>query len=135
MTNSSGDNGGIIVFCELLIRRVDLTLLPDSIAVDGSCGIVRNDHPWNTADVLQHVDVGLDPAGLFHVREGLCIGVGTVTHGCNEHIHLGALTRITINDRGSITSPVDFDLLAGLPGDVHRCVAFLLILLDVIAEL
>ena len=135
MANSGRDYGSIIMFRELLIRRVDLTLLSDSVAIDGGCGIVRDDHSRDTADVFQHVDVGLDPAGLLHVREGFGIGVGAVTHGCNEHIHLGNLACITIYDRGSITSPVDLDLLTGLPGDMHRCMAFLLILLDVIAEL
>ena len=34
-----------------------------------------------------------------------------------------------------ITGPVDLNLLTGFAADVHRCTAFLLILLDVIAEL
>lgn len=86
------------------------------VAIDGGCGIVRDDHPRNTANVLQHVDVGLDPACLLHVREGFGIGVGAVTHGSNEHIHFGDLACIKINDSGSITGPVDFDLLPGFPG-------------------
>ena len=135
MTNSGRDYGSVVMFRKLLIRRVDLTLLSDSVAIDGGCGIVRDDHPRNTANVLQHVDVGLDPACLLHVREGFGIGVGAVTHGSNEHIHFGDLACITINDSGSITGPVDFDLLPGFPGNVHRSVAFLLILLDVKAEL
>ena len=66
MANSGRDYGSIIMFRELLIRRVDLTLLSDPIAVDGGCGIVRDDHSRDAADVLQHADVGLDPAGLLH---------------------------------------------------------------------
>ena len=45
------------------------------------------------------------------------------------------LTSVRICDKGRVSCPVNFYLFSRFPADMHGCIPFLLILLDVIAEL
>ena len=60
------------------------------------------------------------------------LGVGQNSY---ENAGICDLAGIRINDVGRIYRPVNFDLFAGFPLDMHSCSALFLILLDVIAEL
>ena len=58
-----------------------------------------------------------------------------VGHNTNKDPCFGNFTGIRINNLCRITSPVNLDLLACFPRNVHGSTAFLLVLLNVITEL
>ena len=76
-----------------------------------------------------------DPGTLFLVNKSFNVRILAVRHNAYKEKSRDDLAGIWIRDLSGISSPVDLDLFTGLPVDVHSCPAFLLILLDVIAEL
>ena len=76
-----------------------------------------------------------DPGALLLIDKGFDIRIHAVGHHAYEQPCGDHFTGIRIRDVGRVTGPVDLDLFAGFSGDMHRCMSFLLILLDVIAEL
>ena len=81
------------------------------------------------------MDVCRDPGILLFIGKSFHIRVLAVAHDPNEQECLCHLTGIRIYDIGRVSCPVYLDLLSGFSGDMHRCTAPLLVLLDVIAEL
>ena len=72
---------------------------------------------------------------MFHIQEGFYICVLAISHNAYKYVCLNDFTGIRINDGCRITCPVYFNLFTGFTIDVHGSTVFLLILLDVIAEL
>ena len=79
--------------------------------------------------------MGSNPCALFLIDESFDVRILAVRHDTHKEECRNDLTGIRIRNPGRIASPVDFNLFTGFPVDVHGCAAFLLILLDVAAEL
>ena len=58
-----------------------------------------------------------------------------VGHDTDKDIGFQYLACIRVNDRSRVTCPVNLNLLAWFPAGMHSCTVFLLILLNVVAEL
>lgn len=70
-----------------------------------------------------------------HVQKCFHVCILAVSHYTNKYICLDDFAGIRINDCCRITCPVNFDLFTGFTVDMHGSTMFLLILLDVVAEL
>ena len=81
------------------------------------------------------MDMGIDPWFLLHIQKCFYICILTVCHHTNKYISFDDFSGIRINDCCRITCPVNFHLFTGLAVDMHGSTSFLLILLNVIAEL
>ena len=129
------DDSRVVVLSHLMVDGVEFLVVP--VVIVGHCrrGIIWYQNTGYTAEILIHVNVGGDPRTLLLIDESLDIRILTVCHDAHKEEGRNDLAGIRIDDLCRISCPVNFDLFAGLPIDVHGCAAFLLILLDVIAEL
>jgi hypothetical protein len=81
------------------------------------------------------MDMNSDPCFLFFINKYLGVGVHAVSHGTYKKPYICDLTSVRINDVSRLTCPVNFNLFTRISRDMHGSLAFLLILLYVIAEL
>ena len=79
--------------------------------------------------------MGRDPGFLLHIQKRFDVCILAVGHDTDKDIGFQDLACIRVDDRGRVTCLVNLNLLAGFPADMHGCTVFLLILLDVVAEL
>ena len=79
--------------------------------------------------------VGLDPVPCPLIHESFNKCVLAVCKNSNKQPAVCHFAGIGIDDMCRITCPVDFDLLTGFSGYVHGRTPFLLIFVDVLAEL
>lgn len=125
----------VVVFSHLVIDGVEFLIVPVIVMDHSRFGIIRNQNTSYAAEVLIHVNVGGNPCTLLLIDESFNVRVLAVRHDAHEEKSRDNLTGIRIGDLSRISSPIDLDLLTGLSVDMHRSTAFLLVLLDVIAEL
>ena len=97
--------------------------------------VIRNQNTGHAAKVLIHMYMCDDPCALLLVDKGFDIRILAVRHYAYKEKCRDDFTGIRICYQSRIPGPVNLDLFTGFSGDVHRRTAFLLILLDVIAEL
>jgi hypothetical protein len=101
-----------------------------------SCGAVIGHKYWGyTAEEFIHVGMGSDPVSCALVHECFDKCVLAVSHYTDKQPAVSDFSGIRIDDVCRITCPVNFDLLSGFSGDVHSSTPFLLIPMDVLAEL
>ena len=124
------------MFSHFVIRFVECRSIPRALLViDSRCAVVGDKHRRYAAKVIIHISMRLDPVVGLLVDECFHKSILAIRQYTNEEPGICDLTGIGIDDMCRITSPVNFDLFTRLPGDMHSCTAFLLILLDVPAEL
>src|SRR5690554_6210510 len=75
------------------------------------------------------------PCLLFLINKCFYKGILTVCHYANEEMGLYDFTSVRIYDVCRITCPINFNLFTRFSIDMHSCTTFLLILLNVVAEL
>ena len=119
-----------------MVNSIDFLGIPVTLLMIYSSGaVVWDNDPRNTAEVFKHVDVCCDPRFLLFVYESLGISILAVGASSYKDPRIGDLTGVRIYDVSRISGPVDFHLLSRFSWDMHGGAAFLLILLDVVAEL
>lgn len=79
--------------------------------------------------------MGGDPCTLLLNDESFNVWILTIRHNSHEEERRDDLAGLRICDLSRISCPVNLDLFAGFPVDVHGGTTFLFVLLDVIAEL
>ena len=100
-----------------------------------SFAVIRYEYSGNAAKIFVHMNVGIDPWLLLHIHTCFHICILAVSHHTNKYVGFDDFSCIRIDDRCRIPCPVYFNLFAGFAVDMHGSASFLLILLDVIAEL
>ncbi len=124
-----------MILSHFLINGDDTLVFPAMVVVNCCFTIIRSKYFCYTAKVFIHMDVRGNPGRLFFINRSLNIGILSVSHYANEKICVGNFAGIRIDDVGRIARPINFYLFTWFVVDVHRCTVFLLILLDLIAEL
>lgn len=125
----------VVVLRHLMVDGVGFLIIPVIIVYHGSFGVIRNQDTGYAAEVLIHMYMCGNPCTLLLIDKGFNVRILAVRHNANKEKGLDNLAGIRIRDLSRISGPVNLDLFTGLPIDVHGGAAFLLILLDVMAEL
>ena len=119
-----------------MVNSIEFWGIPVALLMIYSSGaVVRDNDPRDTAEVFKHVNVCCDPRFLLFIYESLGISILAVGASSYKDPCISNLTVVRIDDVSRISGPVDFHLLSRFSWDMHGGTAFLLILLDVIAEL
>ena len=123
-----------LFFFEKQAQPAALFLLKESPIKLVKCSVYRM-AKFAQREELFIAECSSDPGSLFHIQKDSYIRILAVCHYTDKYVHLDDLAGIGFDDHGRISCPVTFDLFAGVVVDMHRCTMFLLILLDMIAEL
>ena len=125
----------VVMLRHLMVDGVEFLIIPIIIVYHGSFGVIRNQDTGYAAELLIHMYMSGDPCTLLLIDKGFNVRILPVRHNANKEKGRDGLAGIWIRDLSRISGPINLDLFTGLPIDVHGGAAFLLILLDVIAEL
>ena len=118
-----------------LIGAVEFPRIPATLGVYRSGGVVGDKNPRDTAKELEHMDMRCNPGvGLF-VRKCFHIGVLAERHRTYEQVGVNYLAGVRVGDVSRVSGPVNFNLLSGLAGDMHRSLPLNFLFVDVEAEL
>ena len=117
------------------VNSVDTRVRPIAAVVNGRGTVVGNQQFGNAAEILIHVNMRGNPRRLLLVEESLDVGILAIAQNADENKCFRRLAGVWIGDVCGITRPIDLNLFARLPVDMHGGAALLLVLLDVIAKL
>lgn len=134
-SDTSRNDCSSIVFCHFLISLVELLIFKATIVNNCSFAVIRYENSSDTAKEFVHVDMCSNPRSCFHIQKSFHVGILVVGHNANKNIGFYDFTGIRINDCSRITCLIYFHLFTRFTIDMHGNTMFLLILLDVIAEL
>jgi hypothetical protein len=117
------------------VGAVDLGCIPVIGVVYSGLEVVRYQHNRRAAEVLEHIDVDMDPVLHIHPQATFRIGVHTEGQNANKQVDGNCFSGVPVHDVQFISGPVHLNPVTGLSGDVHGGTLLLGKLLEMEAEL
>ena len=120
VVHSGRNDGGAVIFCQLLISAVQDGFVASVLGNTG-LEIVGYQQPSYTAEIIVGMDMAGDPVLQLHIVTDFRIGKAAAGQDSHEQVRLADLTGDRIMDIQSCTGPVHLHSIAGLVLDTHGC--------------
>ena len=102
-----------------MVSAVEIRLIATG-AIDARAGVIRHDEFWNAVEVIESLEVAVDPVGQMLAQGGAREGIRAGPEHRDKERSLRHIAGSVVMNRDGWSSPIDEHLLAGfvvLPED------------------